>query len=84
LEVRDKNNPLLVQIQIKREEMFACARKNGFNSEETLACSQELDKLIYEYQTSVQRRLNEQPKESPVFSHFFWFLHKMISPARSS
>jgi hypothetical protein len=76
LEVRDKNNPLLVQIQIKREEMFACARKNGFNSEETLACSQD--------QTSVQRRLNEQPKESPVFSHFFWFLHKMISPARSS
>jgi hypothetical protein len=84
LEVRDKNKPLIVQIQIKREEMFACARKNGYNSDETLACSQELDKLIYEYQTSVQSRLYEQQKESPVFSHFFGFLHRMISPARSS
>lgn len=39
-----------LQIKIKREEMIAVARKTGFTSEETLQISQELDKLINEYQ----------------------------------
>jgi hypothetical protein len=82
--VRDIDNTLMMQIQVKREEMFATARKNGYNSQETLACSQELDKLIYEYQTSVHSRQKEQPTECPAFYRFFWFLHRMISPARSS
>lgn len=82
--MRDLNNTLLVQIQMKREEMFACARINGYNSEETLTCSQELDKLIYQYQTTFQSRLNDKTNESPGLSDLFGFLNRIISPARSS
>lgn len=42
---------LLKEIDRKREEMVSVAQQTGFTSEETVRCSQELDKLIYEYQT---------------------------------
>ncbi|MCM3586233.1 aspartyl-phosphate phosphatase Spo0E family protein [Mesobacillus maritimus] len=71
--MREKNNPLLVQIQTKKEEMFACARETGFNSLETIACSQELDQLIYEYQLSMQNILPEKSKEKIHFRNLFWF-----------
>ncbi|HAQ06401.1 MAG TPA: aspartyl-phosphate phosphatase Spo0E family protein [Bacillus bacterium] len=34
-----------------REIMIASAKETGYTSEETIRSSQELDRLIYEYQT---------------------------------
>lgn len=38
------------QIEIKRVEMINTAKETGFNSKETVRCSQELDKLVLKYQ----------------------------------
>lgn len=48
---------LLVEIQNKREKMIESAILNGFTNDDTIRCSQELDKLIIEYQRSVQKDL---------------------------
>ncbi|MFD1362811.1 Spo0E family sporulation regulatory protein-aspartic acid phosphatase [Lentibacillus salinarum] len=37
-------------IEQKREQMLSVASKYGMENEKTLECSQELDKLILEYQ----------------------------------
>lgn len=74
--MREKNNPLLQQIQMKKEEMFACARETGFNSLETIICSQELDKLIFEYQRSVKDPQHENRKGKCQFRQLFWFVNK--------
>lgn len=71
--MRENNNPLLVQIQTKKEEMFAYAQQTGFNSMETISCSQELDKLIYEYQISMQAPLTNKAKDKIQFRNFLWF-----------
>jgi hypothetical protein len=73
--VREKNNPLLKQIQMKKEEMFACARETGYNSMETIVSSQELDKLIYEYQLIAQDK-QEKANEKVQFRQLFWFLNQ--------
>lgn len=41
---------MMDQIQSMREKMINVAEEFGMNSVETIECSQELDKLIYEYQ----------------------------------
>jgi len=81
--VRENNNPLLVQIQTKKEEMFACAQQTGFNSMETISCSQELDQLIYEYQISMQAPLTNKAKDKIQFRNFLWFFHKPQKAAGS-
>ena len=42
-------NSILDEIQKKREIMIDLAQKNGFTSDDTIKCSQELDQLIYQY-----------------------------------
>ena len=42
---------LLKDIDSKRKLMIASAQETGYTSEETIRSSQELDRLIYEYQT---------------------------------
>jgi stage 0 sporulation regulatory protein len=42
---------LIKEIDRKRKQMVSLAKETGFTSEETVCCSQELDRLIYEYQT---------------------------------
>lgn len=42
---------LLKEINRMREAMVSSARETGLTSEETIRCSQDLDRLIYEYQT---------------------------------
>ncbi|SEN33121.1 Spo0E like sporulation regulatory protein [Mesobacillus persicus] len=81
--MQENNNPLLRQIQLKKEEMFAFARDTGFNSVETVSCSQELDKLIYEYQISAQTVQTEVKKEKIHFRQLFWFLHRPQKAAGS-
>jgi len=45
--VEDINiNDLIEEIEEKRDEMFELAYKNGFTSEITVACSQQLDHLL--------------------------------------
>jgi stage 0 sporulation regulatory protein len=51
---------LLKEIDCMRNLMVATAGETGFTSEETIRCSQELDRLIFDYQklckeTEIQR-----------------------------
>lgn len=43
---------MLKEINLKREKMMKSAEMTGFTSKETIFYSQELDKLIYEYQST--------------------------------
>ncbi len=72
-----------MQIQTKKEEMFARAQKTGFNSIETINCSQELDKLIYEYQLSMQKPRNDKAKDKIQFRNLLWFFHQPQKAAGS-
>ncbi|WP_342515692.1 aspartyl-phosphate phosphatase Spo0E family protein [Sutcliffiella sp. FSL R7-0096] len=44
---------LLLLIKEKRDNMIAIANKTGYISEQTVKCSQDLDKLIYQYQEMI-------------------------------
>ncbi|MBU8877597.1 aspartyl-phosphate phosphatase Spo0E family protein [Bacillus sp. FJAT-29790] len=57
---------MLTQIQEMREKMIDSAEKNGFTSEDTIRCSQELDQLIFEYQCIL--RQDQERKEEVKFS----------------
>ncbi|WP_257959003.1 aspartyl-phosphate phosphatase Spo0E family protein [Bacillus sp. V3-13] len=48
-------NKLLEEIQRKRQCMIESATRNGFTSEETIRCSEELDQLIYQYQIKIHK-----------------------------
>ncbi|WP_343206523.1 aspartyl-phosphate phosphatase Spo0E family protein [Bacillus sp. B15-48] len=75
-----KNHPLLYQIQLKREEMETYALEKGYNSMETIVCSQELDKLIYEYQLTSQ---NHQQQDKIQIRKLFRFFNQPQSMAGS-
>lgn len=45
-----ENIRILDEIQKKREKMIEAANRNGMTNDDTIRASQELDKLIYEYQ----------------------------------
>lgn len=49
------SNRLLTEIQNKRENMIECALQTGYTSEDTIRHSQELDRLIYQFQRSIER-----------------------------
>jgi stage 0 sporulation regulatory protein len=49
---------MLEEINLKREKMMKSAEITGFTSKETIFYSQELDRLIYQYQCT----LRSQPK----------------------
>ncbi|MDQ0270693.1 aspartyl-phosphate phosphatase Spo0E family protein [Cytobacillus purgationiresistens] len=49
-----KRSNIMEDIQRKREIMMVSAKQNGIGSEITIRYSQELDKLIYEYQMMKQ------------------------------
>nr|WP_295970177.1 aspartyl-phosphate phosphatase Spo0E family protein [uncultured Bacillus sp.] len=42
---------ILAEIQRKRDSMIELAQREGFTNFDTIKCSQELDQLIYLYQT---------------------------------
>lgn len=46
---------ILKEINFKREKMIECANEKGFTNEDTIKFSQELDELIYRYQTHNHR-----------------------------
>lgn len=47
---------LLILIKEKRDSMIVSANKTGFISDQTIKYSQDLDKLIYEYQKMIYQK----------------------------
>jgi stage 0 sporulation regulatory protein len=62
---------MLDEINIKREMMIKSAEATGYTSEETIFYSQELDKLIFEYQCTFR---NEPKQIKPLRNCF----HQML------
>ncbi|CAG9620557.1 aspartyl-phosphate phosphatase Spo0E family protein [Sutcliffiella rhizosphaerae] len=53
---------LLLLIKEKRDTMIVVANKTGYISEQTIKCSQDLDKLIYQYQELTYESNREMTK----------------------
>ncbi|MCM3616722.1 aspartyl-phosphate phosphatase Spo0E family protein [Sutcliffiella horikoshii] len=47
---------LLLLIKEKRDNMITVANKTGYVSDQTVKCSQDLDKLIYKYQEMIYEK----------------------------
>jgi stage 0 sporulation regulatory protein len=62
---------MLDEINLKREMMIKSAEATGYTSEETVFYSQELDKLIFEYQCTFR-------KESKEFKPLRNCFHQML------
>ncbi|WP_353654078.1 aspartyl-phosphate phosphatase Spo0E family protein [Bacillus sp. ISL-55] len=60
-------NALLKEIDRARELMVAAAMESGYTSEETIYRSQELDRLIYEYQTLCRETEIQRQKAKVLF-----------------
>lgn len=69
---------LLDEIQIKREVMIDSAKINGFTSEDTIRYSQELDKLIYEYQCVFQEEVQQNEEIKIVFKQMMMIWPKAL------
>jgi len=54
--VQQNSSEMLATIQQMREKMIESAQANGLGGEETIQCSQQLDKLIFEYQCLSQEK----------------------------
>ncbi len=70
-----KNKEIFEEIQRKRMLMIETAREKGLTNDETIRHSQELDRLIYEYQCLFGSTVHEK-KRSRRFAckglMFFW------------
>ncbi|WP_223700987.1 aspartyl-phosphate phosphatase Spo0E family protein [Sutcliffiella deserti] len=56
---------LLLRIKEKRHMMMIIANRTGYISQQTIKCSQDLDKLIYEY----QKLLTQNCEKSVLKNH---------------
>jgi stage 0 sporulation regulatory protein len=65
--VYQSQNALLKEIDRARELMVAAAMESGYTSEETIYRSQELDRLIYEYQTLCKETEIQRQKAKVLF-----------------
>nr|WP_306663974.1 aspartyl-phosphate phosphatase Spo0E family protein [Robertmurraya korlensis] len=65
---------MLATIQQMREKMIESAQANGLSGVETIECSQELDKLIFEYQCLSQekKKSKKERKITRKQSMFVW------------
>ncbi len=54
--MQQNSSEMLATIQQMREKMIESAQANGLGGEETIQCSQQLDKLIFEYQCLSQEK----------------------------
>ena len=70
-ELIQTNKHILEEIQKVRVKMIDSAEKNGFIDESTIRYSQELDQLIFEYQSKIHINPPEQKEKKYV-------LNKMI------
>ncbi len=60
-------NALLKEIDRARELMVAAAQETGYTSDETVRRSQELDRLIYEYQMFCKEAELQRQKAKVLF-----------------
>ncbi|RDI47676.1 aspartyl-phosphate phosphatase Spo0E family protein [Falsibacillus pallidus] len=61
----DNKNHYMAQIQLKRDEMIQLGLEFGLASKQTVACSQELDSLLNEYNRYIlSLRKRQNPKHS--------------------
>ncbi|WP_237562810.1 aspartyl-phosphate phosphatase Spo0E family protein [Bacillus dakarensis] len=75
----DQNNEeMLEEIQKKREKMIESARKNGFTSVDTIRYSQELDRLIYDYQCTFQKANHHTQEVKIVFKQMMLIWPKAL------
>ena len=72
---------LLKEIDRKREEMVSVARETGFTSEETIQCSQDLDTLIYQYQTLCRETEIQRQKGKFLFRQMILMSKKQYTLA---
>lgn len=76
--MRHKRTVMLAEIQQKREKMIEAAKKNGLASEETIRCSQELDKLIYEYQCAIKKEQEHKKRMKISFRQMILLWKKAV------
>lgn len=72
--MQQNSSEMLATIQQMREKMIESAQANGIGGEETIECSQELDKLIYEYQCLSQekKKIKKEIKITRKQALFVW------------
>ncbi|AGX03608.1 MULTISPECIES: aspartyl-phosphate phosphatase Spo0E family protein [Bacillaceae] len=67
------NEYLMKEIQVKREAMIKIAEREGISSAATIRCSQELDKLILEFQQSMKKESrNHETVKGPYKEMILW------------
>ncbi|GLB60431.1 aspartyl-phosphate phosphatase Spo0E family protein [Cytobacillus sp. NCCP-133] len=76
--MRHKRTFMLAEIQQKKEKMIETAKKKGLASEETIQCSQELDKLIFEYQCAIKREQEQKRKMRISFRQMILLWKKVV------
>ena len=74
-------NVLLMDIDSMRKLMVASAQETGFTSMETIRCSQELDRLIFEYQTSCKDAKIRKQRGKYLFRGMIFFAKKQFGHA---
>ncbi|MCM3603531.1 aspartyl-phosphate phosphatase Spo0E family protein [Robertmurraya korlensis] len=72
--MQQNSREMLATIQQMREKMIESAQANGLSGVETIECSQELDKLIFEYQCLSQekKKSKKERKITRKQSMFVW------------
>ena len=76
--MEQKNDEMLEEIQKKREKMIESARKYGFTSDDTIRYSQELDRLIYDYQCTFQKADHHVQEVKIVFKQMMLIWPKAL------
>jgi stage 0 sporulation regulatory protein len=67
------------EINIKREKMIECANEKGFTNEDTIKFSQELDELIYRYQTNNHRPVKKREEIKSSIINMVMLLPKALA-----
>lgn len=72
--MQQNRSEMLATIQQMREKMIESAQANGLGGEKTIECSQELDKLIFEYQCLSQekKKSKRETKRTRKQAMFVW------------
>lgn len=77
--MQQNSREMLDTIQQMREKMIESAKAYGLDGEETIECSQELDKLIFEYQClSKETRKNKKESKIVIKQPMFMWPNQMI------
>lgn len=78
--MQQNSREMLDTIQQMREKMIESAKAYGLDGEETIECSQELDKLIFEYQclSKETRKIKKESNTVRKQPMFMWPNHMIL------